>query len=293
MVPRFSELCIDAADIHGLGSGGRRKGWPARPPMTATSRCERRRVRDRLAFLLAVPEGKTVQEPPAYRSDTGRSAGRGRARARPGSPPGRHRSGDQSWVVLADPEGNEFCIPRTGVGHPQVIRRRACRSATRRERTFCTFAGISASRSRTRTPTTAGRWPSGRSRAAGDPGIRHLPDTARRWARRRRGCPAARPVRRDRRSKPSPSNAFRAGDQPDVLHRTGPPTPDPCRASCGGRTCCSRPSPRPPPGVRRNPGCPRPSGPELVLPLCPQGGRGALALLVHQGRGSACAATYR
>ena len=108
---RFDEICIDAHDATALGAWWSKVlGWPHDIDETATSCCMRRRAQ--------VPTGSSSRCPTRRSSRTGstwisarRPAGRGRAGHRLGA---RHvdigQTGDESWVVLADPEGNEFCI---------------------------------------------------------------------------------------------------------------------------------------------------------------------------------------
>ncbi len=108
---RFSEICIDAADIHALASW-----W---------SRCwaGRRRTTDDGDVLLrapagagpnwlflAVPDDKVVKNrihfdftPDDQQAEVDRVIALGARHVDIGQ-------GEQSWVVLADPEGNEFCI---------------------------------------------------------------------------------------------------------------------------------------------------------------------------------------
>ena len=71
---------------------------------------------DRLPGLLflSVPEGKTIKNRlhldlrPADRdAEVARLEGLGASRVDIGQ-------GEQTWVVLADPEGNEFCVLRAG-----------------------------------------------------------------------------------------------------------------------------------------------------------------------------------
>ena len=66
--------------------------------------------RETHARVMFVRRGEGRQEPPAPRP----APRRPRRRARPGSALGatrRHRPGRRPWVVLHDPEGNEFCLP--------------------------------------------------------------------------------------------------------------------------------------------------------------------------------------
>ena len=108
---RFSEICVDANDIHSLGQWWSRVlGWPAegtddgdvvlRAPCGAGPDW----------LFLTVPEGKSVKNrihfvftPDDQRAEVDRLMALG---ARPVD----IGQGEQSWVVLADPEGNEFCV---------------------------------------------------------------------------------------------------------------------------------------------------------------------------------------
>ncbi|OBB56390.1 VOC family protein [Mycolicibacterium monacense] len=108
---RFTDLCVDAADIHALG------GWWAevlgyaqqvtddgdvilRPPSGAGPNI----------LFLAVPDDKVVKNrlhvdltPDDQQAEVDRLLALGARRVDIGQ-------GEQSWVVLADPEGNEFCV---------------------------------------------------------------------------------------------------------------------------------------------------------------------------------------
>jgi hypothetical protein len=115
MTLRFSEVCIDAADIHALGTWwSTALGWPSevtddgdvllRPPGEAGPGW----------LFLAVPDGKVVKNrihfdftPDDQQAEVDRLIGLGARHVDVGQ-------GDQSWVVLADPEGNEFCVLAAG-----------------------------------------------------------------------------------------------------------------------------------------------------------------------------------
>jgi hypothetical protein len=108
---RFTDLCVDAADVRALGGWWAEVlGYPQevtddgdvilRPP-TGTG--------PNLLFL-AVPEGKTVKNrlhidltPDDQQAEVERLITMGARKVDIGQ-------GEQSWVVLADPEGNEFCV---------------------------------------------------------------------------------------------------------------------------------------------------------------------------------------
>ena len=112
MALRFDEICIDAHDATSLG------GWWSTVLGLATGRRRRRRRRAARAarrgpnwIFLAVPDEKVVKNrihldfrPDDQQAEVDRVLGLGARRADIG------QRGDESWVVLADPEGNEFCI---------------------------------------------------------------------------------------------------------------------------------------------------------------------------------------
>jgi catechol 2,3-dioxygenase-like lactoylglutathione lyase family enzyme len=111
MTLRFSEVCIDAADIDALGrwwSGV--LGWPAE---TTDDGDVLLRSPDGTGpdwLFLTVPDDKAVKNrihfdftPDDQQAEVDRLIGLGARHVDIGQ-------GDQSWVVLADPEGNEFCI---------------------------------------------------------------------------------------------------------------------------------------------------------------------------------------
>ncbi len=108
---RFSEVCIDAADTHALASWWSQVlGWPAEDTEDGdvALRAPGGLCPDWL--FLAVPEGKAVKNrihfdftPGDQEAEVERVIGLGARRVDIGQ-------GEQSWVVLADPEGNEFCI---------------------------------------------------------------------------------------------------------------------------------------------------------------------------------------
>jgi hypothetical protein len=108
---KFDELCIDAADATALGVWWSRVlGWPQdvdsdgdvvlhAPPGAGPN-----------WLFLAVPGDKVVKNrihfdfrPDDQQAEVDRLIGLGARHVDIGQ-------GNQSWVVLADPEGNEFCI---------------------------------------------------------------------------------------------------------------------------------------------------------------------------------------
>lgn len=111
MALRFSEICIDAADIHGLGQWwARALGWPSEVTDDGDVL-----LRDPAGggpdwLFLAVPDDRVVKNrihfdftPDDQAAEVERMLALGATHVDIGQ-------GEQSWVVLADPEGNEFCI---------------------------------------------------------------------------------------------------------------------------------------------------------------------------------------
>ncbi|GAB2690151.1 VOC family protein [Thalassiella azotivora] len=114
---RFKDLCLDAADHHALADwwcramGYRRKdeveppgdgwsrpdGWPV-PIVDPTGRGP-------LFWVVPVPEGKVVKNRVHW--DV---VGDVDALVALGATVVRRRDADIEWDVLADPEGNEFCV---------------------------------------------------------------------------------------------------------------------------------------------------------------------------------------
>jgi predicted enzyme related to lactoylglutathione lyase len=108
---RFSEICIDAADIHALASWWSQVlGWPVE---TTDDGDAALRAPDGAGpdwVFLAVPDDKVVKNrihldftPEDQDAEVARVIALGARHVDIGQ-------GDESWVVLADPEGNEFCI---------------------------------------------------------------------------------------------------------------------------------------------------------------------------------------
>ncbi|OBA93756.1 glyoxalase [Mycobacteriaceae bacterium 1482268.1] len=109
----FDEICIDAHDATALGVWWAKVlGWPhdidddgdvvLQPPPGAGPKW----------IFLAVPDEKVVKnrihldfKPDDQQAEVERLIDMGATRVDIGQ-------GEQSWVVLADPEGNEFCILR-------------------------------------------------------------------------------------------------------------------------------------------------------------------------------------
>lgn len=110
----WEQVVVDARDPVGLGRWWQEAlGWVAVP--TDPGDHEIRPSPDRLPGLLfvAVPEAKVGKNrlhidlrPDDQPAEVERLLGLGATRADVGQ-------GDESWVVLADPEGNEFCVLRS------------------------------------------------------------------------------------------------------------------------------------------------------------------------------------
>jgi len=107
---RFSEICIDATDIHALsGWWAQVLDWPSE--VTDDGDVLLRSPGDGPNWLfLEVPEAKSVKNrihfdftPDDQHAEVNRLLSLGARHVDIGQ-------GEQSWVVLADPEGNEFCI---------------------------------------------------------------------------------------------------------------------------------------------------------------------------------------
>jgi hypothetical protein len=108
---RFTELCIDAADIHTLGQWWSTVlGWPMKVDDDGDVQVSPPDGNGPLLLFRAVPDGKVVKNrlhvdftADDQAAEVERVIGLGASRVDIGQ-------GDPSWVVLADPEGNEFCI---------------------------------------------------------------------------------------------------------------------------------------------------------------------------------------
>lgn len=109
---KFAEICLDANDTAALASWwSRALGWPleeAEDDGEWFLRAPQGQGPDWL--FLPVPEGKSVKNrihldftPDDQQAEVQRLLGMG---ARPVD----IGQGEQTWVVLADPEGNEFCV---------------------------------------------------------------------------------------------------------------------------------------------------------------------------------------
>ena len=106
---RFSELCFDAADVRALGQWWSvALGWPSE--VTEDGDVLLRAPAGPDWLFLPVPDGKVVKNrihadftPDDQQSEVDRLVALGARHVDIGQ-------GEQSWVVLADPEGNEFCV---------------------------------------------------------------------------------------------------------------------------------------------------------------------------------------
>ena len=108
---RFSEICIDARDIGALGSWwSTMLGWPAELTEDGDVVLRAPTGYGPDWLFLPVPEDKVVKNrihfdftPADQQAEVERAIALGARRVDIGQ-------GEQSWVVLADPAGNEFCI---------------------------------------------------------------------------------------------------------------------------------------------------------------------------------------
>jgi predicted enzyme related to lactoylglutathione lyase len=108
---RFTEICMDAADIDSLARWWSEVlGWPSEPTDDGDVILRAPAGAGPDWLFLAVPEGKTVKNrihfdftPDDQQAEVDRLVALGARHVNIGQ-------GEQSWVVLADPEGNEFCV---------------------------------------------------------------------------------------------------------------------------------------------------------------------------------------
>ena len=111
MTLRFSDICIDAADVGALAAWWAEVlGWPAEPADDGDVILRAPAGAGPDWLFLPVPEAKTVKNrihvdltPDDQRTEVDRLIALGARHVDIGQ-------GTQSWVVLADPEGNEFCV---------------------------------------------------------------------------------------------------------------------------------------------------------------------------------------
>ncbi|HTY26731.1 MAG TPA: VOC family protein [Mycobacterium sp.] len=108
---RFSEICVDAHDIDALAAWWSRVlRWPAEPTDDGDVILRAPAGAGPDWLFLAVPEDKIVKNrihfdftPDDQQAEVDRVLALGARHVDIGQ-------GEQTWVVLADPEGNEFCI---------------------------------------------------------------------------------------------------------------------------------------------------------------------------------------
>ncbi|MEO3757656.1 VOC family protein [Mycobacterium sp. B14F4] len=108
---KFDEICVDAHDATRLGSWWSSVlGWPHSVDDDGDVVLEAPPGAGPNWLFLAVPDDKIVKNrihfdfrPDDQAAEVERVIGLGARRVDIGQ-------GDESWVVLADPEGNEFCI---------------------------------------------------------------------------------------------------------------------------------------------------------------------------------------
>ena len=111
MTLRFSDVCIDARDVHAIASWwATALGWRQEDADDGDVVLRAPEGAGPDWLFLAVPEGKTVKNrihfdfvPDDQAAEVERLVGLGARHVDIGQ-------GDESWVVLADPEGNEFCV---------------------------------------------------------------------------------------------------------------------------------------------------------------------------------------
>ena len=111
MALKFDEICIDAADIHVLAAWWAEVlGWPQEPTDDGDVMLYAPPGAGPNWLFVAVPDDKVVKNrihfdfrPEDQQAEVERVIALGRGMS-------TSARGDESWVVLADPEGNEFCI---------------------------------------------------------------------------------------------------------------------------------------------------------------------------------------
>ncbi len=120
MSSRIANICFDAHDPY-----AQMQWWaqvledfvvPEEPQSPGDEECGLRGPVGQWMLWLKVPEGKTVKNrmhPCLRPTDRDRDAEIERVLRLGATLVGDHRQGpDRGWAVLADPEGNEFCILR-------------------------------------------------------------------------------------------------------------------------------------------------------------------------------------
>ncbi|MDZ7886074.1 VOC family protein [Mycobacterium sp. ITM-2016-00316] len=108
---RLTQICVDAHDPEALGAWWAEVlGWPHHTDADGDVVLTPPPGHGPEWLFLAVPDDKVVKNrlhldftPQDQQAEVDRVLARGARRVDIGQ-------GEQSWVVLADPEGNEFCI---------------------------------------------------------------------------------------------------------------------------------------------------------------------------------------
>ncbi|MBO0679592.1 VOC family protein [Mycolicibacterium sp. S2-37] len=108
---RFSDLCIDAKDTRALAAWWAEVlGWPAEDAGDGDVVLRAPAGAGADWLFLEVPDDKVVKNrlhvdltPDDQQAEVDRLTALGARRVDIGQ-------GEQTWVVLADPEGNEFCV---------------------------------------------------------------------------------------------------------------------------------------------------------------------------------------
>jgi predicted enzyme related to lactoylglutathione lyase len=111
MALRFSQICVDAHDPEALGAWWSLVlGWPRHTDADGDVVLTAPPGQGPAWLFLAVPDDKVVKNrlhldftPEDQEAEVARVLELGARRVDIGQ-------GEQTWVVLADPEGNEFCI---------------------------------------------------------------------------------------------------------------------------------------------------------------------------------------
>jgi hypothetical protein len=111
MALRFDEICIDSHDATALGSWwATMLGWPSEVDDDGDVVLQAPPGAGPNWLFISVPDDKVVKNrihfdfrPDDQQAEVERVLALGARHADVGQ-------GDESWVVLADPEGNEFCI---------------------------------------------------------------------------------------------------------------------------------------------------------------------------------------
>ena len=109
---KFDEICIDAVDIHALAAWWAEVlGWKPGPTDDGDVMLFAPAGAGPKWLFVAVPDDRIVKNrihfdfrPDDQKAEVERVVALGARHVDIG------QTGDESWVVLADPEGNEFCI---------------------------------------------------------------------------------------------------------------------------------------------------------------------------------------